>query len=122
MSNSSGGGELPADPFGSHDAEKVTKEVGGQILGSIERANGAGLLTVGFLEGPLRSLNQVSIRMFRDGDAAAVINLGPEEAYDVANWLRTAAGMCTGPLPPDPRPEPRTNWDEPTGDDGEDKD
>jgi hypothetical protein len=121
VSNSSDG-ELPSDPFGSHDAERVTKEVGGQILGRIERVGGAGLLTIGFLSGPLSSLNQVGIRMYRDGEAAAAINLTPDEAYEVANWIRAAAGMCIGPLSHDPLPEPRTNWDEQPIGEGKDED
>ena len=72
------------DPFGSHRSEDVTKEVGGRVLGSVERAGGAGLLTVGFFQEQLRSLNQVSIRIYRDGEAAAAVNLSPDEAYDVA--------------------------------------
>jgi hypothetical protein len=104
---------LPADPFEAIDGERIANEVGGQIVGSIVRGLGA-RLDVGCLKRQLRSMDVVTIRMYRQGGRlAAKINLGPDEVDELLRCLHTAAAAAWGTSAPDPPLEPRTDWDQP---------
>jgi hypothetical protein len=90
------GGELPSDPFKPYDSERIAKETGGQILGTIPRS-GAARLDIGFYEHPhnMPSLNSVTIRLYgHDGELTGMINLGGQECLQVIRWLQAGAAMA----------------------------
>jgi hypothetical protein len=113
-------GELPRDPFSSYDAERIAKETGGQITGSVVW-EGKTRLTVGAIERGIWP-NLVGIRIFGiDGKKTSEINLGYDDVDTVMRALGEALRICW-PAQPDPRLEPRTDWSQPPPGDGEDDD
>jgi len=85
------GGDLPADPFKAYDAERIAKETGGEILGTIHRA-GAARLDIGYLKHALKSLDQVTIRIYDyDGEPAGMFNLGGQDCLLMIRCLQEGA-------------------------------
>jgi hypothetical protein len=103
-----GDGQLPRDPFSSYDSERIAKETGGQITGSVVW-EGKTRLTIGAIERGIWP-NLVGIRIFDwNGNPAGEINLGPDDADTVMRALGEAYHICW-PAPPDPPFTPRTDW------------
>jgi hypothetical protein len=108
----------PADPFSSYDAERIAKDTGGVILATLQRGN-QDRLTIGALEHPhkMRSLNAVTVRLYRNGEQTESLDLGIEDVDAIFKALRQAVHICW-PAPPEPAPlEDRTDWDAPEDDD-----
>ena len=103
--------EMPADPFGSHDAERITKEAGGETIAVLQRA-GQDRLTVGAYTHPhnMPSLNTVTITMHLDGKQTDRVDLSLSEVQGLLTGLLEAVSECWGvppgeALPPQYRPD-----------------
>jgi hypothetical protein len=84
-------GELPNDPFVPYDAERIAKETGGEILGTIRRV-GEARLDIGYLKHALKSLDQVTIRIYDyDGEPAGTFNLGGPDCLLMIRCLQEGA-------------------------------
>lgn len=95
-------GALPADPFSSHDAERIAKYTGGAVLAALQRAH-KDRLTIGAWTHPSgdRSLNTATLRMYApDGNQIDALDLSVSEAGGMVSALLEAVTECWGPQPP----------------------
>lgn len=114
MSDDHSGGELPADPFSSYDAERAAREVGGVTVAALQRAR-QDRLTIGAFEHPhkIKWLNVVTIRLYLDGQQTGALDLDLDEVQGMIAALLQAASICWGvppgailPPPGEPGTEP----------------